>query len=412
MGISVDILLILFLVLLAAFFAASETSIFSLSRIEQQRLSEKNPHRWVWIQMLLTQAKRTLISILIGNMMAHIFSAAIVTLLAIELADPLAASAVFFLYAVFLIVFGEILPKVLAVQLNTGLAQWTAFPLKIFSILILPLRESTRWIEERILLLLVPKARREQTEELSEKELKTIVRISEEHGILDRQERYMIQKLFELGERPVKAIMTPRVDMKALDAGDSQQEHIRIIHQRHHTHFPVYEKTVDNLLGIVLAQEYLLHPDLGLDHLMREPLFVPETKRISELLAEFKKKNESFAVCVDEYGGTAGIVTMEDILEEIFGEYYDEYAQIENPIRACGHDEYLVEAKIPLAAFNEYFSTRLNAPEVSSLAGFILEKLGRVPEKGAVIQEEECEIHILDVLRKRRIRLVSVRLRK
>jgi len=140
--------------------------------------------------------------------------------------------------------------------------------------------------------------------------------------------------------------------------------------------------------------------------------FVPEFKRIDDLLTELRSKNQSFAVCVDEHGGTAGIVTLEDIFEEIFGEFYDEYSKPENPIRPLGHQEFIVEAKIPMADFNEFFSLNLESEETSTLAGFILEKTGEVPEKGKVLDLPECQIRIHDVIRKRLIRTVIVRPKK
>jgi CBS domain containing-hemolysin-like protein len=156
----------------------------------------------------------------------------------------------------------------------------------------------------------------------------------------------------------------------------------------------------------------MLNPDAPLESIMTQPLFVPETKRIDDLLTELKTKKENFVICVDEYGGTAGIATLEDILEEIFGEYYDEYEKVENPIHPRGRNEYMVDAKISLLDFNEYFATHLEAEEASTLGGFILEKLGEVPKRGRVLATEECEIHVQEVLRGRQIRTVLVRIKK
>ena len=145
---------------------------------------------------------------------------------------------------------------------------------------------------------------------------------------------------------------------------------------------------------------------------MKQPLFVPETKPINDLLKEFKTKNENYAVCIDEYGGTAGVVTLEDVLEEIFGEYYDEYAQVEHPIRPVSTGEYVVEAKISLSQFNEFFKTHLEAKEASTVGGFILEQLGEIPVKGKEISLPECDLRIQEVLGRRRIHRLIVRIKK
>lgn len=141
---------------------------------------------------------------------------------------------------------------------------------------------------------------------------------------------------------------------------------------------------------------------------MREPLFVPESKRIDDLLETFRSKNERFAVCVDEFGGTAGVVTQEDILEEIFGEFYDEYAKVENPIRRLGEDLYLVEGKTSLQDFNDFFSSHLKSEEATTLGGYLFEKMGVVPAKGAILNTEQFDFVIQDMI-KQRIHQVSVR---
>lgn len=244
---------------------------------------------------------------------------------------------------------------------------------------------------------------------MSQDEIKTLVKIGEEEGVLDSQERYMLQKLLELGERPSKSIMTPRIDVVALNVDDPREKNLDLIQKHHFTHFPVYQKSIDDLIGVVSVQEYVLHADKPFQDMIRQPLYVPDAKRIDDLLAEFRQKEQGFAVCLDEYGGTAGIVTLEDILEEIFGEFYDEYAQVENPIRPHGHHEYIVEAKLPLADFNEFFSFDFRAKDAATVGGFILEKIGELPEKGRTLNFTECDFVIHDVIRHRRIRSVIVR---
>jgi CBS domain containing-hemolysin-like protein len=401
-------LLILFVA--SGFFSATETALFSLSKVEKRRLVEQRPHLARWVTHHLEHPRRTLVTILIGNLLVNTLSASMASLMALQYFGPKGLGIVMVIYTAVLILFCEIMPKVLAVRQNESTAAFFALPLQVFALLIFPFRRLTRLVTDWILSFLVPE-KKEHPDLISEEELKTLVKIGEEEGVLDRQERRMIQKLFDLGERPVKAIMTPRIDVIALNGEDPPSKHMELMKRYHFSQLPVYVGSVDHILGVVSIQDYMLSATHDLRALIRQPLFVPETKRIDDLLEEFRRKSQSFAVCVDEFGGTAGIVTQEDILEEIFGEYYDEYAKVENPIRPYGHREFIVEAKIGLTDFNDFFSSQLKAAEATTLGGFILEKLGEVPEKGKTLVTPELEIRIHEVIRQR-IRSVFVKRRR
>lgn len=400
-------ILLVILFLLSGFFSGSETAIFSLSKIERRRLSERHPRLASRVLYHIEHPRRTLITILIGNLLVNTLAASIATLIAFEAWGAKGVGPAMIIFTLALILFGEITPKVLAVRKNETLALFSAVVLEFFARAFYPLRRVSRMVTDWILSFLV-RERVDSSDLMTEMELKALVKIGEEEGVLDSEERYMIQKIFELGERPVKAIMTPRIDLVALDIDDPPEKHLECIRKYHFSQMPVYQGSKDHILGVISVQEFVLSAHHQISPLLRQPLFVPETKRIDDLLEEFRKKNHSFAVCVDEYGGTAGIVTQEDILEEIFGEFYDEYAKVENPIRPLGHGEFLVEAKISLEDFNEFFSTHLKAQEATTLGGLILEKMGEVPEKGKGLQLSECDIRINDMMRQR-IRTVIVR---
>lgn len=403
-----DLLFLMTLLVLSAFFAAAETALFSLSKMERRRLTQAHPVISKWVLYHLDHPRRALGAILISNLVVNTLAASMVTIFIIEYAGPSKLGIGLTVFTVLSIFFGEILPKTLAVRKNQTVALISALPIHVFAAVLKPFRWLVRVLSDAVLSLVL-REKKEHSDQFSQEELKTLVKIGEEEGVLDSQERYMLQKLLDLGERPVKDIMTPRVSVAALDADESIEKHVTLIRKYHFSHFPVFQNTIDNLLGVVPVQEYMLNPGQPVQTFLKQPLFIPEIKRIDDLLAEFRLKNQNFAVCVDEYGGTAGIVTLEDILEEIFGEFYDEYAKVENPIRSLGHNEFFVEAKIPLADFNEFFTMDLKAKDASTLAGFILEQIGEVPEKGRVLKASECEIRIHDVIRHRSIRSVIVR---
>lgn len=401
-------LTLVLLLVLSAFFSAAETALFSLTKLEKRRMTERHAALGAWVVKHLEHPRRTLATILVGNLLVNILATAMVTLVAMDLWGSRWIGLVLALFTAILILTGEILPKSLAVKRNEMVALASAPALEFFALLFYPLILLVRFATDKVLSFLVGE-RKEHAEHMSEDELKTLVKIGEEEGVLDSQERHMIQKLLDLGERPVKDIMTPRTVLAALDLEQSRQEHAEVIRKHHFGHLPVYQNTIDNIIGVVSLQEYMLRPEIPMPAHLKQPLFIPETMPIDDLLEKFRGRELAYGVCVDEYGGTAGIVTLEDILEEIFGEFYDEYAKVENPIRPIGHQEFLVEAKIPITEFNEYFSAALKAEDASTLGGFILETLGEVPEKGRVIELDGFHLRIHDVIRSRYIRSVVVR---
>ena len=395
------------LFLLSGFFSSTETALFSLGHIEKKRLREKYPKFAGWVMTHLEKPRRTLITILIGNLIVNTLAAAMATLFAIRYLGLEYLGIAMVVFTLALILIGEIIPKVVAVYQSELLSLIVSTPLRLFEIVLTPLRWIVQWITDRCLSLITHEST-EATESVTAEELQTLVKIGEEEGVLEPQERHMIQKLFGLGERPVKDIMIPRTDVIGLDIDDANEKHKELIQKYHFRLFPVYQENMDHVLGIISVQEYMLNQTRELRDLLKQPLFIPESKRIDEVLEIFKKHQIGFAVCVDEYGGTAGIVTQEDVLEEIFGEYYDEYEEVENPIRRYSHQEFLVNAKINLSDFNEYFSSQLQSEEASTLGGLILEKLGEVPKKGKTLETEQFDMRIHDVIR-HRIHLVLVR---
>lgn len=401
MNITLHLAILGALFLLSFFFSASETALFSLSKLDKRRLKEQYPHLSKWIFEHLQAPRKTLGTVLIGNLAVNSLATAIVTLIFLKLFGAARLGVMMALFTLFLIIACEMFPKILAVRSRVKMALLVSLPLKFFTVLLAPFRILMRFATDHILSFLAHE-KIEQSDMISEKELKVLVKIGEEEGVLGGQERHMIQKLLDLGERPVKDIMTPRTDLIGLDFEEPSEKHEELIRKYHFTRLPIFQGSLDHILGVVESQSYLLkEPRPDVKQVMKEPLFVPESKRIDDLLETFRIKNERFAVCVDEFGGTAGVVTQEDILEEIFGEFYDEYAKVENPIRRLGEDLYLVEGKVSLQEFNDFFSSHLTAEEAATLGGYLFEKMGVVPVKGATLNTESFDFVIQDMVRQR-----------
>lgn len=386
---------------ISAFFSSAETSLFSLSKLDKHRVKEQYPNLSKWIFGQLQSPRKTLATILIGNLIVNTLATTLVTEIILEKWGEITWVQVMPVFTVFLIVFCEMFPKIIAVQFRMKMALLVSLPLNFFISLLAPLRMAMRFVTDRILSLLIHE-KIDQSDMISEKELKMLVKIGEEEGVLRSQERHMIQKLLDLGERPAKDIMTPRTDLIGLDVQETSEKHVEIIKKYKFSQLPVFQDSLDHILGVVESQRYLLQkPFPDVETIMREPLFVPESKRIDDLLETFWHKNENFAVCIDEFGGTAGVVTQEDILEEIFGEFYDEYALVENPIRRLNHEVHIVDGKIHLQDFNIYFESHLKSRETTTLAGYLLEAMGVVPTKGAVLETEDFEFTVQSMIRQR-----------
>jgi CBS domain containing-hemolysin-like protein len=250
---------------------------------------------------------------------------------------------------------------------------------------------------------------------VTEDDLRTLVDAGPpEEGQLEQDERKMIHSIFELGSTLVREIMVPRIDMAALDVNTSLPDAVDEFMNSGHSRLPVYEETVDNVLGLLYAKDLLLVWQQkskleSLRPLLREAYFVPEAKKVDELLAELQRQRVHMAIVVDEYGGIAGLVTLEDIVEEIVGEIQDEYDEAEElPYEEISEGEFIFQGRIGLDDFNEVANSHLPKDEADTLAGFIYSRMGRVPSSGETLQVDNLQMTIEQVSG-RRIRKVRVR---
>ena len=405
--ISLNIFFLLVLLVFSAFFSMAETAFFSLSKMDCDFIKRNYPQLGKEVLVHLDSPRKTLTSILIGNLIANTWATTLVASASYNAGGAQAVVIATLVFGIVLTLFGEMIPKVIALRLKVAIALFSAWPMHFFGILFTPIRFFMKWLTERVFRFLA-RERSDTRNPLSEEELKVLVSIGEEEGMLDAEERKRLHELFELGTRPVREIMTPRTDLTGLDADEASDKHFEIIRRNHFSCMPVFQNSLDQVIGVVDTQTYLLASDPRLRQLMKKPIFIPETKKISDLLADFRSDRENFAVCVDEHGGTAGVVTLEDILEEIFGEFEDEYSQKQNLIRPLDDASFLVEAKITLDDFNECFQNAIHSESETTLAGYLMEKIGEIPSKGTRFEDEQIDFQVQDMLRQR-IRTVIVR---
>ncbi len=412
--------LFLFLVflLLSAFFSGSETALFSLSEPERRRLQEKGTRGTRRVLRLLEQPRQLLTTILIGNTLVNVSAATIAALLTADVAEVYQFSPTWAMLAevvvvtLVILIFSEVTPKIIAVRHNERYAVLAAGVLGplivLFSPLVRPISALSRWLERLL-------GVREGAFALTEPELRALIDVGEEKGELEEDEREMIHSIFEFGKTHVREIMVPRIDMVCIERSASLRELVDLIKSKGHTRIPVYENTVDNVIGVIHAKDLLPYlgkenANIDLGELARPPLFVPESKLIDELLREFQKERTHMAIVVDEYGGTAGLVTLEDVIEEIVGEIQDEYDREVPLYQKIDEDTYLMAAKMDLDEVNELLGADLPTDkEYESLGGFIFHLTGHVPREGDRIEFGGFEFTIEKVQGNR---ILSVRVRR
>lgn len=323
----------LFLLLsLSAFFSSSETALFSLSRLRLQRLSETEPEWGGRLFKLLERPTRTIITILIGNELVNVTASVTMTSLVLHFWGPETAWLSVVLMLPLILIFGELTPKMAAFAYAEEVSRVVARPLMFFSWLITPVRTAIKRVVDLCLRALgVPAALGPSG--ISEEEFKVILDVGRQEGIVEPNEHKMIERVLAFSEVRVRQVMTPRSDMFCLDVSLSFGEAVRRVKGAAFSRIPVYQETVDRIVGILHVKDLLQakaegSPPPTLSSVLQPSFFVPETKRIDTLLKEFQRRRRHMAIVVNEYGSTAGLVTLEDLLEELVGEIVDEFDQL------------------------------------------------------------------------------------
>ena len=397
----------------AAFFAASEAAIVSVSRISARTFAEKGVPGGQRLQTMLEDRNRTLTSILIANTFVLLATDSIATYLFVQLGIPQAPLWSTLITTVVLLLFGEILPKTLAVSNSGRAALRLAGPLLFTTWLLTPL--TSAFLATTNLIVRVFGGSPPHGPYVTEDDIKTLVNVGVEQNVLEEGERELIHSIIEFGDTIVREVMTPRTDMIAVAATAPAKRALDLVIADGYSKLPVYDETVDNVIGVVHDRELLIALANGtiatssLRELMRTVAHVPESKRISELLREMQRGKYSLAIVVDEYGGTAGLVTMEDLLEEIVGEIRDEHDEgEEEPIRKISDDEMIVEAGTNIEDVNAALDLNLPHEDFETIGGYTVGLFGRLPHEGEEIAAGEGVRLRVDRTRGRRILAVRV----
>jgi len=408
---------VLFIVclLLSAFFSSSETAFISLQKVRVQHLINNKVRGARLVSRMIEQPEKLLSTILLGNNFVNTAAAALATALAIKLWPNEGILIATIAVTVILLIFCETTPKTIATRHAEGLALFYARPIEALSWLLTPFVVVLSWIATGFSKMLggAPVSR----SLASEDEIRTMISMGHKEGTVEEEEAEMLHKVFEFGNRPVREVMVPRTEVIWITKGTKLADFLNLYAQNPLSRFPVYEDNIDNVVGILAVKDILMAQAKGafngentIDDLIRPAYFTPETKRVSELFAEMRDKNFRITVVVDEFGGTAGIVSLSGLMEEIVGPVGDELAAIEKDYETINEYTFQVDGGMRVEEAND--EMKLNIPEgddYETVAGFVLDLLGHIPKQGEQLKYKNFKIVITEMrgMKIEKIRLIK-----
>ena len=402
---------------LSAFFSAAETAITSLGALKARHLIDQRGKSVSQLRLWLQHPSRVLTTILIFNNLFNIMASAIAADLAIGYFESSAIGIATGVITLLVLIFGEIVPKSFARANSEILAIYAMLVISVIYKIFFPIVWAFSELANRVIKILGSEQSLQPA--ITEEELEFLIEVGEKAGVLEDTKKNMISGVFDFDETKVREIMTPRTDIIAVEKEESIENTVKLTIQTGHSRLPVYEERIDNIMGVVFAKDLLrLLADnekdkskpATLSELMREPLFVPESKQLMEVFKDLKRTKNHMAIIIDEYGGTAGIVTMEDILEEIVGDIQDEFDVEEAEILQIDDNTYDVSGSVNIGDFVEHFNLDQNFLEevegdVDTIAGWMTQVLGSLPETGQTMTHGPLTIEVTDVDRHRIERL-------
>lgn len=408
-----QLIAIIILLCLSAFFSSSETALTTVNQIRMRTLADNGDKRAARVLHVTGNPGKMLSAILIGNNIVNLSASSISTSLAIHLFGNTGAGIATSILTFLILIFGEVTPKTMATIKADSMSLTVAAPIGLLMKILTPVIFIINKLSLGLMFLLhvnIKDAQKKMTEE----ELRTIVDVSQENGVIEHEERDMIHNLFDFGDAEAKEIMVPRIDMTFVQADATYQEVLDIFRQDMFTRLPVYEDSTDNVIGIINMKDFLLQndtPEFSVRNLLREPYFTYEHKNTADLFLEMRKSSISLAIVLDEYGVTAGLITLEDLLEEIVGEIRDEYdADEEDDITRISDREFYVLGSANLNDVSEALSLHFTSDDYDTIGGYCLGLLDHLPEKNEIILTDNNILLRIDRMEKNRIERIYIRL--
>lgn len=394
MEIWLGLLMVLVCITIAGFSSGAEIGFLSINKVRLKNLAEKGNHRAIVATEMVNDIPRFLTGMLVGINVAIIIASCVSTALFEKW-----AVWVEMVLTIIIVLFAEIIPKTIFRHHSTKLVLSLVYVIRLWYRLLLPL-------VNLIAMIIGPVIRRKKKEPfLTKEDFRFLMEEGEEHGAIEEEAEEMIGDVLELSETRVKEVMTPRTDMICVPVEANMNEILTIFSQYHCSRIPVYDETIDNIIGILYIKDVLnfwgkAAAWISAVDLIRFPYFIPATKRVDDLLEEFQKKRIQIAIVVDEYGGTAGLVTLEDVLEEIVGEIHDEYETEDAPIKQKDANTFLIDGYAGIEMINETMGIDIPKGDFETISGFVMEHLGRIPFIDESFTYKNLKITIIEATEK------------
>ena len=402
-----SLILIGICILLSAFFSSSEAAFLALERVRLAHLVSTDQPGARRIATMIEHPERLLSTILFGNNLVNVAFTALITVVALDIfGEQRAGLATVFATVIgtgLLLIFGETIPKTIAVHQSERLAFWYSRPLLVLERLFWPvvvvLQGLTRLITR--FLGVSPQAR----DTITEGELLTLIDLGEAEGTFDHSEAELLRDVFRFGDRQVREVMTPRLEIVSIQQDSTLKEFLSVYDRNSHTRFPVYNESSDDVIGILSSKDVLRAMarnggsalDTRVVELIRKPFFVPETKRTAEMFEEMRKDGQQMAVIVDEYGALAGLVTLKRLSEEVVGAHGEEGEAPEDEYESLGENTFQLEGTMSIAQANEDLELGLPTGDFDTVAGFLLDRLGHIPDEGEALDFGDLRLEIIEM---------------
>lgn len=420
------LIIVLILFFVSAFFSGSEVALFSIDEKKLKVISQKNPIAAKYIRRLLEFPRKILITILIGNNLANVGISILLAFLTVKLANSIGwnpdilVSIEIIVLTIVLLLIGEIIPKIIANRYPIEYAIIVCYPLNWLYTILAPITFVFNFLSKILQKnFTIDKSKTA----IKVEEIKTLADLGEQYGAIEKDEQNLIHSIIEFGETTVKEVMTNRTEMIAAEINENLDDVLKKFLSSKHSRLPVYRNNIDNIEGFIYIKDLLpfyikkqsqdntLKEDFQISKILRPAIFVPESKKIDEMFREFQQKNIHIAIVVDEFGGTAGLVTMEDILQEVMSNL--SYSEDEEFHKRIDENTLIVDARIPIDDLEELLEIKLKSEEddFDTLGGFLLEKFGDLPEPGNFLDFENYRFEIKNASEKKIEKVIIKKLR-
>ena len=405
----VKLVVLIVLLILSGVFASAETALTTVNLNKLKALSDEGNKRAAKVLRLRDSSSKLLTTVLIGNNIVNLSASALATTLCTELFGSAYIGVATGILTLVVLIFGEITPKTFATLYNLRLSLIFAYPCAFLMLIFTPLI----WILNGVTTVIFKILRIDpnKKEHMTESELRTIVDVSHEDGVIEKDEREMITNVVDFGEVVSKDIMIPRADMVCVEYDTGYDDLLKLIRRENFSRIPVYRKTRDHIIGILHVKDVLLLSDnekknFKIEKVMRKPVFVYEYQHTAKIFAGMKTSSANMCIVIDEYGLTAGLITMEDILEEIVGDIRDEYDTYEDDlIRKLDDDHYDIDASVKIDDVNDAIGTSIESEDYDSIGGYVIELLDRIPETGDEVSDGNVRIKVTNAEKNRAVRV-------